>query len=70
MGPSVFSVRRWSGRAIVRVRWVLGPSHPLSTAQPCPYVIELTATDRKGYTSALTIGVFIGSRMYLPMIMK
>lgn len=47
-----------------------GPSLPVNSLQPGPHVIKLAATDSKGHTTALTTGVFIGSRTYLPMIMK
>jgi hypothetical protein len=47
-----------------------GPSLPLNTLQPGLHTIKLTATDSKGHASVLSIGVFIGSRTYLPVIMK
>jgi len=47
-----------------------GPSLPQNTLQPGLHVIKLTATDSKGHASVLTTGVFIGSRTYLPVIMK
>ena len=47
-----------------------GPSLPLNTLQPGLHVIKLSATDSKGHASVLTIGVFIGLRTYLPVIMK
>ena len=47
-----------------------GPSLPLNTLQPGLHVIKLTATDSKGHASVITIGVFIGARTYLPVIMK
>lgn len=48
----------------------VGPSLPSNTLKPGPHVIQLTATDSKGHTSTLTIGVYIGSRLYLPVSMK
>jgi hypothetical protein len=47
-----------------------GSSLPLNTLQPGLHLIKLTATDSKGHASVLTIGVFIGERTYLPVIMK
>jgi hypothetical protein len=47
-----------------------GPSLPQNTLQPGLHVIKLTATDSKGHASVLTTGVFVGSRTYLPVIMK
>ena len=47
-----------------------GPSLPLNTLQPGLHVITLTATDSTGHASVLTTGVFIGTRTYLPVIMK
>jgi hypothetical protein len=38
--------------------------------QPGLHVTKLTATDSKGHASALTVGIFIGTRTYLPVIMK
>ena len=46
-----------------------GPSLPMNTLQPGRHVITLTATDSKGHASVPTIGVYIGSRTYLPVIM-
>jgi hypothetical protein len=42
----------------------------LNTLQSGLHIIKLTATDSKGHASVLTIGVFIGKRTYLPVIMK
>jgi hypothetical protein len=47
-----------------------GPSLPVNTLQPGLHIIKLTATDSKGHASVLTTGIFIGSRAYLPVIMK
>ena len=47
-----------------------GPSLPTNTLLPGPHVIKLTATDSKGQASTLTVGVFIGTRIYLPVMMK
>lgn len=47
-----------------------GPSLPVNTLQPGPHLIKLTATDSQGLKATVSVGIFIGSRTWMPVILK
>jgi len=47
-----------------------GPSLPVNTLQPGPHLIKLTATDSQGQKATASVGIYIGSRTWMPVILK
>ncbi|MCU0500464.1 MAG: hypothetical protein MUC51_01645 [Anaerolineae bacterium] len=47
-----------------------GPSLPVNTLQPGPHLITLTATDSQGQKASTSVGIFIGLRTWMPVILK
>jgi hypothetical protein len=47
-----------------------GSSLPIATLEPGTHQITLTATDSYGISSSETVSVYIGYRLYLPLIVK
>ena len=48
----------------------LGPTVPITGLLPGPRLITLTATDSYGITATKTVAIYIGYRVYLPLVLK
>jgi len=48
----------------------IGSSLAVNTLQPGEHTVTLTATDRYGQTASATVTVFVGHRVYLPLLRR